>query len=136
MTSDRLSGFVHVKGDLELFLSDGGRWTLRGSADGEVYTAGDRLIWLFPLLERPYTDVEHAIPLISTADSPLPKMVRVALTSWSSYWARLAVGWLDAGFPAVHCVDALAALMDTPTAPQALRHSARRLWKRETKRSN
>ena len=65
-------------------------------------------VWLLPLLERPRQDVEadvqaalDSLPLkqpLTASDVSLREVVATAV-SGSDYWARLAVDWLESGFP-------------------------------------
>jgi hypothetical protein len=84
-----------------------GAWLIRGSADGLVYAAEDRLVWLLPLLEHTAADVSAALPQVSLTDTPLPALVRFALTTGAEYWPALALGWLESGWPIGDLLDAL-----------------------------
>jgi hypothetical protein len=96
-----------------------------------VWAAQDRLPWLLPLLERP-PDALAATVTATGAESLLPALLRFALESSSRYWAGLALGWLEAGFPATDVDTALANLKDSTDQPQPLRHRALRLWRKAT----
>ncbi|MGI5213810.1 hypothetical protein [Plantactinospora sp. CA-290183] len=104
-----------------------GTWLIQGSADGSIYAAGDRLVWLLPLLERTLTDVRAALSHVPLADTPLPALVRFALTAWGEHWPALALGWLESGWPIRDLLDVLADMKDSPALSQPLRHRALRL---------
>ncbi|MFC0529295.1 hypothetical protein [Phytohabitans kaempferiae] len=114
---------------LLLVQNSAGTWLIKGSADGSIYTAGDRLMWLLPLLERTPTDVRAALPHVPLADTPLPALVRFALTAWGEHWPALALGWLESGWPTGDLLDVLADMKDSRTLSQPLRHRALRLWR-------
>jgi hypothetical protein len=63
---------------------------------------------------------------------PWTTVLRFALESWSDYWAGLALGWLEAGYPSTGLLDTLHALKDSPRQPQPVRHRALRLWRAAT----
>jgi hypothetical protein len=68
---------------LVLTKNSAGDWLIHGAADGLVHAAADRLVWLLPLLERRPADVVAALaPAGSTDETPLPALVRFALTAW------------------------------------------------------
>ncbi len=117
---------------LVLAQDSSGAWIIQGAADGMTYAAGDRLVWLLPLLERSRTDVMAALSQASHAETPLPALVRFALTASGEYWPAQALGWLESGWPVADVVDALAEMKDSPTLPQPLRHRALRLWRATT----
>jgi len=106
-----------------------GAWLIRGSVDGLIYAAGDRLRWLLPLLERSPADVSAALPQASVADTPLPALVRFALTASGEYWPGLALGWLESGWPIGDVLDVLAEMKHARGISQPLRHRALRLWR-------
>jgi hypothetical protein len=85
---------------------------------------------LLPLLERPPGEVVAAVVQAQVLESPLPAMVRFALTSSSNYWRALALVWLEQGFPSIDVLDVLAELKDLRTLPHPLRHRALRLSRR------
>lgn len=114
---------------LVLFQECAGIWLIRGSADGLVHAAEDRLVWLLPLLERSPADVSAALPQVPVAETPIPALVRFALTAWGEHWPALAIGWLESGWPTGDLLDVLAEMKDNPKLPQALRHRALRLWR-------
>ncbi|MEO3927734.1 hypothetical protein ABGB07_28275 [Micromonosporaceae bacterium B7E4] len=125
-----------INNDGLLLVQDGiGAWLIQGSADGLVYPAGDRLVWLLPLLERTPTDVSAALPYVPLADTPLPALVRFALTTWGEHWPALALGWLESGWPIRDLLDVLAEMKDSRELSQPLRHRALRLWRRGTYRT-
>lgn len=105
-----------------------GTWLIQGSADGSIYAAGDRLVWLLPLLERTPTDVRAALSQVPLTDTPLPALVRFGLTAWGERWPALALGWLESGWPIRDLLDVLADMKDSPALSQPLRHRALRLW--------
>ena len=115
---------------LTLGLDSSGTWIIWDRTD-TVWAAQDRLLWLLPLLERP-SDAVVATITAAGAESFLPALLRFALESWSRYWAGLALGWLEAGFPATDVVTSLASLKDSPDKPQPIRHRALRLWRKAT----
>ncbi|GAB3835879.1 hypothetical protein [Dactylosporangium cerinum] len=106
-----------------------GTWLIQGAADGSSYAAGDRLVWLLPLLERTPTDVRAALPHVSLDDTPLPALVRFALTAWGEHWPALALDWLESGWPIRDSLDVLADMKDSHALSQLLRHRALRLWR-------
>ncbi|WP_405425908.1 hypothetical protein [Micromonospora sp. NBC_00617] len=116
--------------DCGLLLIQGGvgTWLVQGSADGLVYAAGERLVWLLPLLERSPADIIAALPHMPLADTPLPALVRFALTAWGEHWPALALGWLESGWPIRDLVDVLADMKDSPALSQPLRCRALGLW--------
>jgi len=114
---------------LLLFQDSVGTWLIQGSADGSIYAAGDRLVWLLPLLERTPTDVRAALPDVSLADTPIPALVRFALTAGGEHWPALALGWLESGWPIRDLLDVLAGMKDSRALSQPLRHRALRLWR-------
>jgi hypothetical protein len=114
---------------LTLVQDSAGGWEIRGAADGTTYAAGDRLVWLLPLLERTPADVMSALSPASQAETPLTALVRFALTAPTEYWTGQAMGWLESGWPAAAVVDALAEIKDSPGRSQPLRHRALRLWR-------
>ena len=97
-----------------------------------VWLAYDHLTWLMPLLLKPHEVVTEAIAGADADGGVLPAVVRHALGSWSNYWAGLALGWLEAGYPSTGLLDALHALKDSPQQPQPVRHRALRLWRTAT----
>ncbi|RAO42621.1 hypothetical protein [Micromonospora saelicesensis] len=113
-----------------LLVRDGvGTWLIQGAADGLVYPAGDRLVWLLPLLESTPSDVSAALPDVPVADTPLPALARFALTAWGEHWPTLALDWLDAGWPTRDLLDVLADMKDSCELSQPLRYRALRLWR-------
>lgn len=114
---------------LLLVQDSAGAWLIEGAADGLTYAAGNRLVWLLPLLERSPADVIAALPQVPMAETPLPALVRFALTSWGERWPALALGWLESGWPIDDLCDVLAELKGDPRLPQPLRHRALRLWR-------
>jgi hypothetical protein len=86
-----------------------GEWLIHGAADGSVHAAADRLAWLLPLLERSPVDVVAALaPTGSKTATPLPALLRFALTAWGDYWPALALTWLESGWPSDGLLDVLA----------------------------
>src|SRR3954463_11683799 len=76
-----------------------GAWLIRGSADGLVHPASERLVGLLPVLERNADEVLSAAPVLRADRSVLTALVCFALTAWSDYWRSLALDWLEAGWP-------------------------------------
>ncbi|WP_326555188.1 hypothetical protein [Micromonospora sp. NBC_01813] len=105
-----------------------GTWLIQGSADGLIYAAGDRLVWLLPLLERTPTDIRAALPHMPLAETPLTALVRFALTAWGEHWPALALDWLESGWPIFDVLDVLADMKDSRMLSQPLRDRALRLW--------
>jgi hypothetical protein len=115
-------------GGLDLVQDHAGTWLIQGAADGLVYAAEERLIWLLPLLERGWADLSAAWPQIPLSDTPIPAVVRFGLTAWGEYWPTLALQWLESGWPSRDLLDVLADMKDSRTLSQPLRHRALRLW--------
>lgn len=113
---------------LLLVQDSSGTWVIEGSADGLIYVAGDRLAWLLPLLERTPTAIRAALPHTSLTETPLPALVRFALTAWGEHWPALALDWLESGWPIRDVLDVLAEMKDSRALSQPLRHRALRLW--------
>ncbi|GAA1857309.1 hypothetical protein GCM10009687_25570 [Asanoa iriomotensis] len=118
---------------LTLGLDSAGTWIV-WSPTQPVQPAEDRLLWLLPLLERPPDEVIAALAEAGADESLIPALLRCALESWSGYWAGLALGWLETGYPATDLTASLATLKDSPTQPQSVRHRALRLWTRNVAR--
>jgi hypothetical protein len=97
-----------------------------------IYAAEDRLGWLLPLLERTPTDVRAALPQTPLSDTPLPALVRFALTKGDEYWPALALSWLEAGWPTQDALDVLNDMKDSHEISQPLRHRALHLWHQAT----
>ncbi|MEU8419393.1 hypothetical protein AB0C15_00765 [Micromonospora sp. NPDC048835] len=125
---DRLHLRVRINNGLLLVRDGVGTWLIHGAADGLVYPARARLVWLLPLLERTPSDVSAELSAVPIANTPLPALVRFALTAWGSYWPTLALDWLDAGWPTRDLRDVLADLKDSRELSQPLRDRALRLW--------
>ncbi|MGI5238627.1 hypothetical protein [Dactylosporangium sp. CA-139066] len=107
-----------------------GEWFIHGAADGSVHAAVDHLAWLLPLLERPPADVVAALSSPrATGGTPLPALLRFALTAWGHYWPSLALTWLESGWPSDGLLGVLAEMRNSPRLPQPLRHRALRLWR-------
>lgn len=103
-----------------------GTW-LVGSDDQTAVNVADRLVWLLPLLEQTPDGVVAALG-VEPADTPLPALVRFALSSPSGYWRGRALAWLESTWPASDVLDVLKELKDDLDVPQPLRHRALRLW--------
>jgi hypothetical protein len=110
-----------------------GAWLIRGSADGLVHPASERLVWLLPVLERNADEVLSAAPVVRADRSVLTALVCFALTAWSDYWRSLALDWLEAGWPLdITTREALARAKDSPKFSQTTRHRASALWRSAT----
>ncbi|WP_433343795.1 hypothetical protein [Micromonospora sp. CA-111912] len=109
-----------------------GAWLIQGSADRLVYPAGDRPVWLLPLLERTPTAVRTSLSHVPLAETPLPSLVRFALTAWGEHWPALALGWLESGWPIRDVLDVLAEMKDSRQLSQPLRRRTLCLWRRST----
>ncbi len=96
-----------------------GAWLIQGSADGLVYVAEERLMWLLPLLERSWTDLAAAVPHTPLADAPIPALARFPLTAWGEYWPALALGWLESGWPTQGLLDVLSDMKDSSKSPSS-----------------
>jgi hypothetical protein len=129
---DRQAVILINKDGLTLGLDPAGTWIIWGPAKS-TEPAREGLLWLLPLLERPPDEVTGTVTAAGADESPIPALLRFALVSRSSYWAGLALGWLEAGFPATDLIGTLAKLKDSPTQPQPIRHRALRLWREATK---
>ncbi|MEV1071569.1 hypothetical protein [Micromonospora parva] len=92
---DRPDLTLRISNGLLLVRDGDGSWLIRGAADGLVHPAGERLVWLLPLLERTPSDVRAELSDVPLADTPLPELVRFALTAWGKHWPALARDWLD-----------------------------------------
>lgn len=69
-----------------------GEWLIHGAADGSVHAAADCWAWLLPLLERSPADVVAALASTgSKTATPLPVLLRFALTASGGYWPALAL---------------------------------------------
>jgi hypothetical protein len=113
---------------LVLARNSAGDWLIHGAAGGLVYAAADRLVWLLPLLERrPAYVVAALAPAGSTDETPLPALVRFALTAWGDSWPALALTWLESGWPSDGLLDVLADMRNSRGLSQPLRHRALRL---------
>lgn len=115
---------------MALVRNGAGEWLIYGSADGSVHAIVDRLAWLLPLLERKPADVVAALSSPDgESESPLPALLRFALSAWGHYWPGLALAWLESGWPADDVLDVLTEMRSDPQLPQLLRHRALRLWR-------
>jgi hypothetical protein len=122
---------------LTLGVDADGAWVIWNEDDtprpgDTVWLAHDRLMWLLPLLQKPQQVVIEAVTAVKAESALLPAVLRFALESWSDYWAGLALGWLEAGYPSTGLLDALHALKDSARQPQPVRHRALRLWRTAT----
>ncbi|RAO37436.1 hypothetical protein PSN13_01418 [Micromonospora saelicesensis] len=124
---DRPHLTLRISNGLVLVGDGTGTWLIQGAADGLVYPAGDRLVWLLPLLARPPSEVTAALPDVPVTDTPLPALVRFALTAWGEHWPTLALDWLAAGWPTLNLLDVLADMKDSRELSQPLRYRALRL---------
>jgi hypothetical protein len=125
--SERRSIVVVNDRGLTLGLDEDDRWIVWGGADGLEHAASERLVWLLPLLERPYSEIQRAVAGDGRGEWLLPVLVRRALSWPTPYWPSRAIGWLETGFPIAGCTDELAAIETNRTLPQALRDRARHL---------
>ncbi len=115
---------------LALARNGAGEWLVHAAADGSVHAAADRPVWPLPLLERSPADVVAALSSAGPKDeTPLPALLRLALTAWGDYWPALALTWLESGWPSDGLLDVLADMRNSPGLPQPLRHRAMRLWR-------
>jgi hypothetical protein len=105
-----------------------GRWVIWKPGD-TVRPAEEYLLWLLPLLEKSPAEVEEAVTPGGIRGGLLSALVRFALSSGSNYWAGLALGWIEAGFPVADVLDELLATRDSVARPQPIRHRALRLWR-------
>jgi hypothetical protein len=122
---------------LTLGVDADGAWVIwteddTGRPGHTVWLAHDRLMWLLPLLQKPQEVVIKAVTAADADSELLPSVLRFVLESWSDYWAGLALGWLEAGYPSTGLLDTLHALKDSPRQPQPMRHRALRLWRAAT----
>ncbi|WP_416904442.1 hypothetical protein [Micromonospora echinospora] len=129
--NDRHPVILINKQGLTLGLDPTGAWIIWGPANA-VRPAQERLLWLLPLLERPPHEVTTAVTTTGADQSIIPALLRFALESWSSYWAGLALGWLEAGVPTTDLINSLAYLKDCQTQPQPIQNRALRLWRTAT----
>jgi hypothetical protein len=94
-----------------------------------VYPAGERLMWVLPVLEHSADDVLSESPELRADRSVLSALVCFALTAWSDYWRSLALDWLEAGWPLDTATsESLATATDSPQFSQTTRHRAAALW--------
>ncbi|MET8198332.1 hypothetical protein [Micromonospora taraxaci] len=116
------------KHELRLCVDREGRWIVLSTSDGRHWTPAENIQSLLPLLERRHEEVTT----LSTAEAPerppWDDLVRYALSCWSDYWASLALGWLEDGYPAAPFRDTLQSLKDEPERSEIIRHQALRLW--------
>jgi hypothetical protein len=115
---------------LELAVTEDGSWVVGRDADSARPVSANMMA-LLPFLERPYREVTEAVAARKPPgqpDLPWVEIVRLALTWRTEYWAGLALGWLEDGFPADGLLDELAAVKDASWRPQPLRHRALRIW--------
>lgn len=122
---------VEVNSDgLVLAIGADGRWMV-GRDEASARPADEVLVWLLPLLERPWRQVVAVQPLTGVHAPPWDDVLRVAL-EWrtaSGYWQSMALGWFEDGWPVERFVGLLGELKDAPGKPQSVRHRALRLWK-------
>jgi hypothetical protein len=132
-TGDRAVIAINDRG-LTLGVDGGGTWIIWRQDDAAwgVWPAYDHLLWLLPLLTKPQDAVSDAISGAGADSGMLPAVLRFALGSWSDFWAGLALGWLEAGYPPTELLDALQTLKDAPRQSQPVRHRALRLWRKAT----
>jgi hypothetical protein len=95
---------VRVTPRPDLAVDEFGCW-VAALADGRVYRWRNATCGCCRFLEQSHVDVTEAVESLAAASSsPLPALVRYALAE-STYWRRLALGWLEAGFPSGPAVD-------------------------------
>ncbi|MFI5490348.1 hypothetical protein [Micromonospora echinaurantiaca] len=109
-----------------------GRWIV-STSDGRRWSAAENRRVLLPLLERRHEDLTTLNLDLASDPPPWDDLIRFALSSWSDYWAGLALGWLEHGYPAAPFRDTLRALKDEARRTQAIRHRALRLWREASK---
>jgi hypothetical protein len=129
MTGEAYKPVVSVTDQLNLALDGSGRWVALSSRRG-VVRIQERLVWLLPLLEQSYVDVERAVVgAVAVEPSPPPVLARYALEESTPYWIDRALDWLESGFPAASVVDVLAVMKDDRALSQPIRHRALRAWR-------
>ncbi|MBG6101434.1 hypothetical protein IW249_001848 [Micromonospora vinacea] len=115
------------KHELRLGVDPEGNWIVLSTSDGRQWTPDENIRSLLPLLERRHKDVTTLNTDLVSAPPPWDDLVRYALSCWSDYWAGLALGWLEDGYPAAPFRDTLQSLKDAPERSSAIRHRALRL---------
>lgn len=115
---------------LALAVGADGEWVV-GEGESTASPAAEVLVWVLPVLERPWEQVA-ATPLPPGVPAPpWEEVLRLALTwpSVSGYWQGHALRWCEEGFPVAGLLGELGRLKDARELPQAVRHRAKRLWK-------
>ncbi|SDZ35009.1 hypothetical protein SAMN05444365_1115 [Micromonospora pattaloongensis] len=128
MADDNRAVIAIGKHGLTLGVDPDGHWIVSAN-DGRHWRPAENPVSLLPLLERRHEDVTTLG--IDQAFDPPPwdDLVRFAMSSWSDYWAGLALGWLEDGYPAAPFRDTLQSLKSAPQRTQPIRHRALRLWR-------
>jgi hypothetical protein len=113
---------------LTLTVDAGAGWVV-SAPDGRRWPARENLVALLPLLERHFGDIERILAdCDGFAAPPWDELLRLALLESSDYWAALALGWLESGYPPARLRETLRLLKDECARPQPVRHRALRLW--------
>lgn len=112
----------------------------------ETMTLSFSYVWLLPLLEKPYEAVKLDLPVAVSAleikgslpaEISLHQLLVTALESDSEYWSRLAIKWLDEGFPVNHDLsELLLQCSSRKTLSQSIRHKAFSFTRRGEKLNN
>ncbi|MEU8253331.1 hypothetical protein AB0C06_03555 [Micromonospora inaquosa] len=121
------------KHELRLGLDSGGHWIVLSTKDGRHWTPAENIQSLLPLLEQRYEAVTTLRTDQASDPPPWDDLVRYALSCWSDYWAGLALGWLEDGYPAAPFRDTVRSLKDAPERTEIIRQRSLRLWCELTK---
>lgn len=120
---------------LELGLSSDGLWVVPGPSSATEFRPGSPCVFLLPLLEVSFDEVrrtlvERLTMLQLSTDFvsllPVEFIVATALESHSGYWIKLGLQWAEKMLDSEDVRSALGRLV-SGTAPQGLRHAARKL---------
>jgi hypothetical protein len=105
-----------------------GTW-VAGPPGQDAVPVAEAPIRLVALLEQPWPEVVDRWRTLPQPAPPLDDVLSYALES-GTYWGRLALGWLEQGYPISGFMTTLARIKDDRRYGQPDRHRALRLWKR------